>query len=301
MVDFTKYQGAGNDYLFIDARERDEDWGKLAVAMSERHFGVGADGIILAAKSANAPIRMRIFNADGSEGEMCGNGIRCFAKFVLERGIVEGGRESLSVETGAGVLKVAPVWSGGKVTGARVDMGAPILRAKDVPVDVSKAGPSDYGALDAGLVEELGLAAKDLLFDAPIQVNGSAFTGTAVSMGNPHFVTFIDTPVDEVPLEHLGPMVEHHAAFPRRINFHIVNLDGRGHMVTRTWERGSGITLACGTGASAMVVAARLHGLVDDEVRVTLPGGDLNITWPGQGPVIMEGDAVEVFSGSWPS
>jgi diaminopimelate epimerase len=301
MLDFTKYQGAGNDYLFIDARGREEDWPKLAIAMAERHFGVGADGIILATTSSKAPIRMRIFNADGSEGEMCGNGIRCFAKFVLERGMVEGGRDSLSVETGAGVLTVAPVWTDDKVTGAKVDMGAPILRAKDVPVDVTKAGAPDYGAFDAGLIEELGLAAQDLLFDAPIQVNGTSFKGTAVSMGNPHFVTFIDTPVDDVALEHLGPLVEHHPAFPRRINFHIVNLDGRGHLVTRTWERGSGITLACGTGASAMVVAARLHGLVDDEVRVTLPGGDLQITWPGQGAVTMEGDAVEVFSGVWPS
>jgi len=299
MVEFTKYQGAGNDYLFIDARKRQEDWPELARAMSERHFGVGADGIILAAPSDKAPVRMRIFNADGSEGEMCGNGIRCFAKFVLERGMVEGGRDSLSVETGAGVLSVAPVWSGGKVTAARVNMGAPVLRAKDVPVDPSKAGPSNHAALNAGLVEELGLAPRDLLFDAPVQVDGTTFTGTAVSMGNPHFVTFIDTPVDNVPLEYVGPLVEHHPAFPRRINFHIVNLDGRGHLVTRTWERGSGITLACGTGASAMVVAARLHGLVDDEVRVTLPGGDLRITWPGQGPVMMEGDAVEVFSGVW--
>jgi diaminopimelate epimerase len=141
-----------------------------------------------------------------------------------------------------------------------------------------------------------------LLFDAPIQVDGTSFTGTAVSMGNPHFVSFLDTPVSEVGLERqgLGPLVEHHAAFPQRINFHIVNVVDRTHLLSRTWERGSGITLACGTGASAMVVAARLHGLVDDDVIVTLPGGDLTITWPGYGPVFMEGDAVEVFSGEFP-
>ena len=303
MVRFTKYQGAGNDYLFIDGREQDQgqDWPELAKAMSDRHFGVGSDGIIVAAPSSEAPIRMRIFNADGSEGEMCGNGIRCFAKFALEGGMVDGGHDSLAIETGAGVLTVEPRWTSDQVTSALVDMGDPVLRAGDVPVDPAKVGPSDYAALDAGLVEELGLKAQDLLFDAPIQVNGATFVGTAVSMGNPHFVAFIDQPVGEVSLDKLGPLMERHEAFPKRINFHIVNVVDRTRLVSRTWERGSGLTLACGTGASAMVVAARLHGLVDDTVNVRLPGGELVITWPGHGPVTMEGDAVEVFSGEFPT
>ena len=303
MLEFTKYQGTGNDYLFVDGREKQLDWPDLAVRMSDRHYGIGADGLIVAAPSTKAPVRMRMFNADGSEGEMCGNGIRCFAKFVIERDIAAPKGDSLDVETGAGVMNIIPRWQAEHVTSAKVDMGEPILRSSDVPVDPSKAGPSDYGALDAALVEELGLSASDLLFDASIEVDGTSFKGTAVSMGNPHFVSFIEMQVAEVPLERqgLGRMVEHHAAFPNRMNFHVVNVVDRTHLTTRTWERGSGITLACGTGASAVVVAARLHGLVDDEVIVTLPGGDLTITWPGHGSVILEGDAVEVFSGEWPA
>jgi diaminopimelate epimerase len=300
MIGFTKYQGTGNDYLFIDGRTEDRDWPALAMSMADRHFGVGSDGIIVAAVSDKAPVRMRIFNADGSESEMCGNGIRCFSKFVIERGLIARPDGSLDVETNAGVLSVAPTWAGDTVVGARVDMGAPILRATDVPADPAKAGPSDHTALSAGLVEAMGLAAPDLLFDAQITVDGRSFTGTAVSMGNPHYVSFIADPVDGVALEHLGPLVEHHQAFPKGINFHIVNVIDRTHLVARTWERGSGITLACGTGASALVAAARLHGLVDDDVVVTLPGGDLRITWPGHGSAFMEGDAVEVFSGSFP-
>jgi diaminopimelate epimerase len=300
MVEFTKYQGTGNDYLFIDGRETDADWSSLAVKMSDRHFGIGADGIIIATQSSKAPVRLRMFNADGSEGEMCGNGIRCFTKFVIERDIIERpGDGPVNVETGAGVLTIQPRWDAGRVRAARVDMGVPILNAPDVPADQSQAGPSNHALLDASMVEAMGLAVSDILFDSAITVDGVTFVGTAVSMGNPHFVAFVQEPVDQLPLEHLGPLVEHHPAFPKRVNFHIVNLDDRGHLVTRTWERGSGITLACGTGASAIVVAARLHGLVDDEVRVTLPGGDLTITWPGQGALFMEGDAVEVFSGAF--
>jgi diaminopimelate epimerase len=301
MVRFTKYQGTGNDYLFVDGRGERHDWPQLAIRMSDRHFGVGSDGLIVAESSTAAAVRMRMFNADGTEGEMCGNGIRCFAKFVIEHEIVASARDALDVETGAGVLTIVPRWQADRITSARVDMGSPILRAADVPAVPANAGGSDYAALDAALAEELGLAPGDLLFDAPVEVDGTSVTGTAVSMGNPHFVAFIDDPVADVALEHLGPLVEHHAAFPNRINFHVVNVVDRAHLVTRTWERGSGITLACGSGASAMVVAARLHGLVDDEVTVTLPGGDLAITWLGHGSVILEGDAVEVFSGEFPA
>ena len=301
-MQFTKYQGAGNDYLFVDGRDGDRDWAELSRRASDRHFGVGADGLIVAARSSRAPVRMRIFNADGSEGEMCGNGIRCFAKFTIERGIVPGGDGPLDIETKAGVLSVVPSWQEGRVVGALVDMGEPILTAGDVPVDPSQVGASDYASLDGALLEELGLSPGDLLFDAPVRVNGETFTGTAVSMGNPHFVAFIDTPVYDVPLERegLGALVERHPAFPNRVNFHIVNVLDRTHLTARTWERGSGITLACGTGACAVVVAARLHGLVGDEVNVAVPGGELTITWPGSGPVLMAGDAVEVFSGEFP-
>lgn len=297
---FTKLQGAGNDYLYVDGLRERRDWPELARRMSDRHFGAGADGLIIVAPSAVADARMRMFNADGSEGEMCGNGIRCFVKFVLERGLVKADPAALRVETNAGVLVVEPRWEGDRVIGARVNMGEPVLRAADVPVDAAALGPSDYAALDGGLAESLGVRPGDLAFDAPLAVDGAAFAVTAVSMGNPHVAAFVGEPVADVPLDRLGPLVERHAAFPRRVNFHIVNVAARDRLVSRTWERGSGLTLACGTGASAMAVAARLHGLVDDAVRVEVPGGELTITWPGGGPVFMEGDAVEVYSGEWP-
>lgn len=298
-MQFAKLHGAGNDYVYVNGLTEDRDWSGLSKRLSDRHFGIGSDGLIVAKPSTQADVRMLMFNADGSEGEMCGNGIRCFAKYVLEHGLIPPNGE-LRVETGAGVKTIIPHWQGNRIVSARVNMGEPVLRASDVPVDPSKAGPSDYSALDVALVDSFGLKLSDLLFDAPVQVDNETFRVTAVSMGNPHVTAFIDTPVADVPLERFGPRMEHHPAYPRRINFHIVNLQGRGGMKTRTWERGSGQTLACGTGACAMVVAARLHGSVDDIVCVEVPGGKLTITWPGHGPVFMEGEAVEVFSGEWP-
>ncbi len=299
-MQFSKLQGAGNDYVFVDGRGSERNWVELAVRISDRHFGVGADGLIVADSSDQAAIRMRMFNADGSEGEMCGNGIRCFAKYVLEREIIPARPRSLDVETGAGVLAIVPRWQGGRVVGARVDMGSPILCSADVPVVPSRVGPSDYAELDMDIVSEMGLSAADLVFDAPVTVDGATFALTAVSMGNPHVAAFIDESVNETPLDRIGPLMERNEAFPARVNFHIVNIVDRGHIVTRTWERGSGLTLACGTGASAVVVAARLHGYVDDAVRVEVPGGELGIVWTGAGSVYMDGDAVEVFSGEWP-
>ncbi len=301
MIEFTKYQGAGNDYLFIDARNEQLDWPNLAKAMSDRHFGVGADGIILAAPSQTsaAPVRMRIFNADGSEGEMCGNGLRCFAKFVIERDLITGGRESMNVETGAGVLTVEPLWESSSVVGARVNMGEPILRALDVPADPEQTEGSVRDYMDVELVKALGVDPEEVMFEAMLRSEGMPIIGTAVSMGNPHFISFLDNPVRSVELERVGSKVEHHAAFPNRVNFSIANVIDRSHITGRTWERGSGLTLACGTGVSAVVVAARLHGYVDDHVSLEWPGGTLGITWPGHGPVILEGDAVEVFSGTF--
>ncbi|MCH8848096.1 MAG: diaminopimelate epimerase [Chloroflexi bacterium] len=299
-MQFTKLQGAGNDYIFVDGLAQQRDWSELSRRVSDRHFGIGSDGLIVAARSERADIRMRMWNADGSESEMCGNGIRCFAKFVLERKLVPSPNGALSVETGAGLIAVTPLWEDGRITGARVDMGAPVLRARDVPADPAALGPSDYAKLDAGIIEAFGLAPDDLVFAAPLTVDGATFAGSAVSMGNPHFVALLDEPVAGVALERLGPLVEHHAAFPNRVNFTVANVEGRGRIVSRTWERGSGETMACGTGVCATVVAARLHGLVDDRVSVRVPGGEITVTWPGHGPVIMEGDAVEVFSGEWP-
>ena len=280
---FTKMHGTANDYIYIDARGLDKDWPSLARQMSDRHLGVGGDGIILILESGVADLKMRMFNADGSEGEMCGNGIRCFAKYAIERDLVPDSREAVAVETLAGVRTVVPVFDGEKVTAARVSMGAPGLNPNDLPV-----------ILDA---ESADLSGP--VINYPVRVDSFDLRLTFVSMGNPHAVTFLDQPVEEFDLHTIGPKVEHHAMFPRRVNFEIVNGNGGGHLTARVWERGSGETMACGTGACAIAVAARLQGLSAGAVDINLPGGTLGIDWDGEGEVFLEGPAEEVFSGEW--
>jgi diaminopimelate epimerase len=298
-MQFTKLHGAGNDYILVDGLSQEQNWPKISEAISDRHFGIGSDGLIVVAPSDQADVRMRMFNPDGSESEMCGNGIRCFTKFVLERNLISGHQDGIAIETGAGVLSVRPQWENGRVIRAKVEMGTPVLRAIDVPVDSSKTGPSNRSHLESELLENMGILPGDVLFDAPIAVDGTTFTITAVSMGNPHAVTFITQPVGDIDLGRLGPLMEQHVAFPRRVNFHVVNVQQRDRVTTRPWERGAGQTLACATGACAVVVAGRLHGQLDDVVTVEVPGGELIITWPGHGSVIMEGPVQEVFSGEW--
>ena len=280
---FTKMHGAGNDYVYVDARSEDRDWPELARRMSDRHFGVGGDGLILIKNSDVADLRMSMFNADGSEAEMCGNGIRCFVKYAVDRGIVPNSGASVSVETLAGTRQVAPINEDGSVTGARVSMGLPILTPSDVPVKLESAG--EYGA---------GPVLK-----YPFQTDGYDLPLSFVSMGNPHAVTFIVTPVAEFPLHTVGPKIEHHSIFPNRVNFEIVNVDSPNHLTARVWERGSGETLACGTGACGIVVASILNGHSENTVDITLPGGTLKVDWDGQGEVFLEGPAQEVFSGEW--
>ncbi len=278
-LDFTKMHGAGNDYVYIDARGRERDWPALAVAMSDRHTGVGSDGIILMADSDRAHLRMRMYNADGSQGEMCGNGIRCLVKFALDRRMVPCDASPVAVETLAGVRQVTPVWEDGRMVGASVTMGEPRLRPQDVPVAAPGSGP---------------------VMDHPLRVNGYDLSISCVSMGNPHAVAFLREPVDEFPLHEVGPVIERHQLFPERVNFEIVNLESRSRLRARVWERGSGLTMACGSGAGALAVAARLHGYVDDDVTVSLPGGDLAVSWAGRGEVVLEGPVQEVFQGEWP-
>ena len=280
---FTKMHGAGNDYIFIDARGMDKDWPSLSRRMSDRHFGVGGDGIILVLESQVADLKMRMFNADGSEGEMCGNGVRCFAKYAIERGIAPAGVQSLKVETLAGLRVIAPKYQGGKVGGARVSMGHPGLAPQDLPVTLSP--PLDYS--------------RGPVLNYPCRVDGVELALTFVSMGNPHAVAFLDQPVDGFPLHAIGPRVEHLPMFPHRVNLEVANLDGGGRVTARVWERGSGETMACGTGACAIAVAARLQGFSRDQVDIRLPGGTLKIEWDGQGEVFLEGPAEEVFSGEW--
>ena len=280
---FTKMHGAGNDYVYIDARGLNEDWPGLSRRMSDRHFGIGGDGIILVLDSDAADLKMRMFNADGSEGEMCGNGIRCFAKYAIERGIVPSGTESLGVETLAGIRTIVPVYDDGRVTRARVSMGLPDLHPRDVPVTLDRLPASTTGPI----------------IDYPFEMDGLSLPLTFVSMGNPHAIVFLEQPVAEFPLHTIGPKVEHHPMFPRRVNFEVVNLNGEGRATARVWERGSGETMACGTGACAIAVATWLRKSGRGRLDITLPGGTLNIDWDGEGEVYLEGPAEEVFSGEW--
>ena len=277
---FTKMHGAGNDYVYVDARGQERDWPALAVAMSDRHLGVGSDGIILALPSERAHLRMRMFNADGSEGEMCGNGVRCLVAFGLTRGIVPPEASPVVVETLAGDVRVTPMRDEGRVVRATVEMGEPSVAAEQVPVD---------------------LAGHETVMDYPLEVDGHTVRISCVSVGNPHAVAFLDTPVDQIPLHQIGPLVENHPMFPKRANFEIANVVDSGHVTARVWERGSGLTMACGSGACAIAVIGRLQGRTGGEVKVSLPGGELVVRWPGEGrKVVLEGPVQEVFEGEWP-
>jgi diaminopimelate epimerase len=275
---FTKMHGLGNDYVYISTFDQapPADPARLAIAVSDRHFGIGGDGLILVMPSERADARMRMFNADGSEGEMCGNGIRCVAKFIHDRGLARTDR--VTIETGRGILTLDLEVDGGTVRRVRVDMGAPILDPAEIPTLLEGRPP----------------------IDAPLRVADREFAATVVSMGNPHAVIYVDD-VAAFPLETLGPMIEHHRNFPRRVNVHIVEVLDPGEVRMRTWERGSGITLACGTGACAVCVAGVLSGRSGRRVLTHLPGGDLELEWPDDmASVFMTGPATEVFSGEWP-
>ena len=278
---FTKMHGAGNDYVVIDARGLEADWHSLARDMCHRRFGVGSDGLLLVLPSDCADVRMRMFNPDGSEAEMCGNGIRCLVKFALERGVVSQGDGPLNVETLAGIRRLEPLWDGSAVSSSRVDMGEPELRPERIPV---------------ALTEDM---AGGPVMDFPLSVDEVDLNLTFVSMGNPHAVAFIDSPVERFPLHRIGPQVESNSLFPNKVNFSIVNVKEEGKLSARVWERGAGETMACGTGACAIAVAARLQGFIGNEVDITLPGGVLSISWDANGPVFMEGPAADVFDGEW--
>ncbi len=276
---FVKMHGAGNDYIYVDARNMpDRDWTPIAREVSDRHYGVGGDGLVLVLPSRRADVRMRMFNADGSEAEMCGNGVRCFAKYVIEEGIAQPRGGVLSVETLAGIIRVQPFWREGSVTGARVNTGPPRLRPSEIPVEVEGNGP---------------------VIDHPVEIEGHSLKLTFVSMGNPHAVSFLDRPVANFPLCAVGPKVENHSLFPNRVNFEVVNAESRDRLRVRVWERGSGETLACATGACAAMVAAHLKGLVNGKVDIIMPGGMLKVEWPGEGDVWLEGPAERVFEGEW--
>ncbi|HSP54409.1 MAG TPA: diaminopimelate epimerase [Dehalococcoidia bacterium] len=275
---FTKMHGAGNDFLLVQGYE-DRDWPALSQAMCERHLGAGADGVILVLPSAKAAVRMRLFNADGSEAEVSGNGVRCLVKYVVERGLAMPADGKVTIEAIHAVLVAGVEMDGQRVRSVRLSMGPPRFEPREVPVAAEMSPP---------------------VIDLPIEVDGERLPVTCLSMGNPHAVTFIDTPVTAYPLETIGPKVEHHAAFPARVNFGVGRLLSRDHMELRVWERGCGETLACGSGSCAAMVAARLKGLAGDAVDITQPGGQLRVEWDGIADVFLSGDARFVFDGDWP-
>lgn len=274
---FTKMQGIGNDYVYVNClQETIENSSELAKKISDRHYGVGSDGLIMINPSDKADFEMEMYNADGSRGEMCGNGIRCVAKYVYDYGLTD--KTSISVETLAGIKYLDLTVEDGKVVLVKVDMGKPMLRPEEVPV----------------------VSEKEEVIDEPITVDGQEYRMTCVSMGNPHAVVFIDQDVKEFPLETVGVKFENHERFPKRVNTEFVNVLDRHTAQMRVWERGSGETLACGTGACAVAVACALNGLTEDEVTVKLLGGDLQIKWDREkNTVYMTGPAEVVFDGEW--
>lgn len=279
-MEFTKIHGTGNDFVMVDARAFGRDWNALALAVCDRHFGIGADGLILAEPSDRADIRMRIFNSDGSEAEMSGNGMRCLVKFAADAGMVSPRDGEFDVETGAGVLRVRVATdAAGRVASVRQSMGPPRLDPREIPVAIDAPPP----------VKEFEMRAGD-----------RTLAITPVSMGNPHAVMFQQEAVEAYPLHTIGPLVEHHALFPKRTNFEVVRVLDRGHAEMRVWERGVGETLSCGSGASAVMVASRLLGLADGTLELRVPGGVLQLAWDGEGDVILEGPVAEVFKGTWP-
>jgi diaminopimelate epimerase len=274
---FIKMHGAGNDYVYVDGfREKVADPAELARAVSDRHFGIGGDGLILILPSTAAAVRMRIFNPDGSEAEMCGNGLRCVAKYAYDHGLVR--NLNITVETGAGILPVEMFTNAaGRIDRVRVNMGRPRLTRAEIPM----TGPGDEGTIDREL-----------------QVLDRTFRIHCVSMGNPHCVIFVDD-IASFPVATYGPAIENHHLFPRRTNVEFVEVLSAQEVRQRTWERGAGETLACGTGASAVTVAGFLTGRTGSHLLNHLVGGDLELFWDGAGDVFMTGPAREVFTGEY--
>lgn len=280
---FTKMHGIGNDYVYVNGfAESVADPARVAIAVSDRHTGIGGDGLILILPSDKADVRMRMFNADGSEGEMCGNGVRCVAKYAFDHGLSKS--NPMKVETGRGVLTLSLKSKNGKVEQVTVNMDQPILDLPRIPVDPEKTV--------AG--------AREHEYRLSMMQGNDWVSATFVSMGNPHAVIY-SRDVRELDLARIGPPLEHHKAFPRRMNVHWVEVVSENEVIMRSWERGSGITLACGTGACAVCVAGVLTGRTGRKILAHLPGGDLKLEWrESDNNVYMTGPATEVFTGEWP-
>jgi diaminopimelate epimerase len=283
-MDFTKVQGTANDFVIVDARNIKRNWSKLSLAVCNRHLGIGADSLILLVPSDKADFGMRTFDADGSEAETCGNGIRCLARYALEKGLIDPNTEAMTIETIAVINHIDLERRGGRVVKFWVTMGNPRFTSSQIPVNLK----SDKEVTDI-----------NGMLSYQVKVTGADLTLNLVSMGNPHAVHFTGEPVADFPLCTIGPLVENMPVFPNRVNFEVARVLDRKKIEARVWERGVGETLACGSGACAIAVASRLLGYTEAKVDIKLPGGILNAEWNGNGEVVLGGPAEIVFDGKW--
>jgi diaminopimelate epimerase len=281
-MEFTKMHGAANDFVMVDGRNIKRDWSKLAIAVCNRHLGIGADSLIVLLPTAKADFGMRTFDADGSEAETCGNGIRCLARYVLEKGLLNPDAKEVTIETITAVNRVTFERKGGQVVKFWANMGRPQLAAAKIPVNLK----TENGA--------------NSLISYKVKANGNELTLNLVSMGNPHAVHFLTGPVADFPMSKIGPLVENLPIFPNRMNFEVARVLDKEHIEARVWERGVGETQACGSGTCAITVASKLLGYTGSKVDIHLRGGVLNAEFNGNGEVILGGPAEVVYEGIWP-
>lgn len=275
---FAKMHGAGNDFLIVESGGEERDWPALARAMCARFTGAGADGLLVVLPSDKADLRMRLFNSDGSEAEVSGNGVRCLVRYAVERGIAPAKDGRVTIEAVHDILEAQPLIENGKVVRSRLSMGEPAFEPARIPLAAEAPAP---------------------VLDYPLAIDGQEVRVSCMAIGNPHAVSFIEGDVDDYPLDLIGPRVEHHPAFPARVNYGVARVASRELMHVRVWERGAGETLACGSGCCAAMVMAHIKGLVGDRVDITQPGGMLTVEWSGRGDVYLTGPAEWVFEGVW--
>lgn len=285
-MEFTKMHGAANDFVMVDARNMEKDWPRLAVAVCNRNLGIGSDSLIIILPSDKADFGMRTFDADGSESETCGNGLRCVARYVIEKGLISPDVESLTIETITAVNRVTFERENGKIVKLWANMGKPRLSAREIPVELNSGNGNGNGHQD--------------MIRHTVQTNGNLLTLNLVSMGNPHAVHFLDETVADFPMSKIGPLVENLPIFPHRTNFEVARVIDDRNIEARVWERGVGETLACGSGTCAIAVASRMLGYTGSRVDIHLRGGVLNAVWNGDGEVVIGGPAEIVFEGTWP-
>ncbi|MFC1846048.1 diaminopimelate epimerase [Chloroflexota bacterium] len=285
-MEFTKLQAAGNDFILIYTRNIERDWSKLATDMCHRHYGIGADGLILLGSSSTADFNMRIINSDGSEAEICGNALRCLARYVIDNGYID--KLDLTVSTLAGIKTVEAFKSNGEITRARANMGIPRFGADEIPVQLDPANRAG---------EQVDIK---YILDYPLEIEGTIYQVSFVNMGNPHAVCFTAGHVKYFDLSFVGPKIELNKIFPERINFEIAHVINKGEIEARVWERGAGETLACGSGACAIAIVSKIKGYTGEEVDITLPGGVLSLSWDGAGEIYLAGPVEMVFKGEWP-